>query len=268
MNVLFFLNTKKKFFDNQLGGIETLNKELFDYLKKSKIDFKKIIIVNRISKILYKIKWDAIISSNNARIFDKLNSQNKILWMHNVLQVEKAIRKKQLLPILRNKITAVFNSHYLKKKTSFFYFFKKKKVISNFLSQKFYNLKIDYKRKPYFIWSVQRTKGLDRIIHYWSKNIYLNNNKAKLYIFGVNKSDAAKLSIKDFKNEKSLKKSNILNKIISYLVVFIISFVALIIVLDTFKTQLSNILPNLELFLFNLYETFEDIGLFLKDLIK
>jgi len=77
-----------------------------------------------------------------------------------------------------------------------------------------------------------------------------------------------KLSIKDFKNEKSLKKSNILNKIISYLVVFIISFVALIIVLDTFKTQLSNILPNLELFLFNLYETFEDIGLFLKDLIK
>lgn len=199
MNVLFFLNTKKKFFDNQLGGIETLNKELFDYLKKSKIDFKKIIIVNRISKILYKIKWDAIISSNNARIFDKLNSQNKILWMHNVLQVEKAIRKKQLLPILRNKITAVFNSHYLKKKTSFFYFFKKKKVISNFLSQKFYNLKIDYKRKPYFIWSVQRTKGLDRIIHYWSKNIYLNNNKAKLYIFGVSKSDAAKLSIKDFK---------------------------------------------------------------------
>ena len=77
-----------------------------------------------------------------------------------------------------------------------------------------------------------------------------------------------KLSIKDFKNEKPLKKSNILNKIISYLVVFIISFVALIIVLDTFKTQLSNILPNLELFLFNLYETFEDIGLFLKDLIK
>ena len=177
MNVLFFLNTKKKFFDYQLGGIETLNKELFDYLKKSKIEFKKIIIVNRISKILYKIKWDAIISSNNARIFDKLNSQNKILWMHNVLQVEKAIRKKQLLPILRNKITAVFNSHYLKKKTSFFYFFKKKKVISNFLSQKFYNLKIDYKRKPYFIWSVQRTKGLDRIIHYWSKNIYLNNNR-------------------------------------------------------------------------------------------
>ena len=64
------------------------------------------------------------------------------------------------------------------------------------------------------------------------------------------------------------KKSNVFNKIISYLIVAIISFVALIIVLDTFKTPLNNIFPNLEQILFNLYETFEDIGLFFKDLIK
>ena len=77
-----------------------------------------------------------------------------------------------------------------------------------------------------------------------------------------------KIEIKQNNHEKTLKKSNILNKIISYLIVAIISFVALIIVLDTFKTPLNNIFPNLELILFNLYETFEDIGLFLKDLIK
>ena len=77
-----------------------------------------------------------------------------------------------------------------------------------------------------------------------------------------------KIEIKPNNEEKPLKKSNILNKIISYLIVAIISFVALIIVLDTFKTPLNNIFPNLELLLFNLYETFEDIGLFLKDLIK
>ena len=70
------------------------------------------------------------------------------------------------------------------------------------------------------------------------------------------------------KEDKSSKKSNIFNKIFSYLIVIIISFVALIIVLDTFKTPLSNIFPNLEIILFNLYETFEDIGLFTKDLIK
>ena len=77
-----------------------------------------------------------------------------------------------------------------------------------------------------------------------------------------------KIEIKPNNEEKPLKKSNILNKIISYLIVAIISFAALIIVLDTFKTPLNNIFPNLELLLFNLYETFEDIGLFLKDLIK
>jgi predicted Zn finger-like uncharacterized protein len=77
-----------------------------------------------------------------------------------------------------------------------------------------------------------------------------------------------KIEFKQNNEEKPLKKSNILNKIISYLVVAIISFVALIIVLDTFKTPLNNIFPNLELLLFNLYETFEDIGLFVKDLIK
>ena len=77
-----------------------------------------------------------------------------------------------------------------------------------------------------------------------------------------------RIEIKQNNEEKPLKKSNILNKIISYLIVAIISFVALIIVLDTFKTPLNNIFPNLELLLFNLYETFEDIGLFVKDLIK
>ena len=77
-----------------------------------------------------------------------------------------------------------------------------------------------------------------------------------------------RIETKQNNEEKPLKKSNILNKIISYLVVAIISFVALIIVLDTFKTPLNNIFPNLELLLFNLYETFEDIGLFVKDLIK
>ena len=82
--------------------------------------------------------------------------------------------------------------------------------------------------------------------------------------------EIVKDKIESKKNDetKTLKKSNILSKIISYLIVAIISFVALIIVLDTFKTQLNNIFPNLELLLFNLYETFEDIGLFLKDLIK
>ena len=58
-----------------------------------------------------------------------------------------------------------------------------------------------------------------------------------------------------------------LSKLLSYIVVIIISFVALIIILDTFKTPLNNFFPSLELALFNLFETLKDILLFIKDLI-
>ena len=55
---------------------------------------------------------------------------------------------------------------------------------------------------------------------------------------------------------------------LGYMVVSIMSFIALIILLDTFQIQLSSIFPNLELFLYNLYETVKDMSLFIKDLIK
>ena len=55
-------------------------------------------------------------------------------------------------------------------------------------------------------------------------------------------------------------------KFFSYLIVFIISFVALIILLDTLKTPLINIFPGLEIILFNLFETLQDIKLFIIDL--
>ena len=56
------------------------------------------------------------------------------------------------------------------------------------------------------------------------------------------------------------------NKFFSYLIVFIISFVALIIFLDTLKTPLINVFPGLEIILFNLFETLKDIKLFIIDL--
>ncbi len=56
-------------------------------------------------------------------------------------------------------------------------------------------------------------------------------------------------------------------KFFSYLIALIISFIALIIVLDTFRYPLINFFPNLELFLYNLFEILKDIMSFIKDLI-
>jgi len=63
--------------------------------------------------------------------------------------------------------------------------------------------------------------------------------------------------------DKIKKKNNFLNLII----VFIISFVALIILIDTFKNPLGIFFPDLEFFLYNLYESIKDIILFTRDLI-
>jgi uncharacterized membrane protein len=69
--------------------------------------------------------------------------------------------------------------------------------------------------------------------------------------------------------QKPLKnkiKKNTSSKFFSYLVVSIISFVALIILIDTLKVPLINVFPGLEILLFNLFEILKDIKLFIIDL--
>ena len=67
------------------------------------------------------------------------------------------------------------------------------------------------------------------------------------------------------KNNKAKKQKNF--KILNILVVTIISFVAIIIIVDTFKYPIGKIVPNVEFILYNLYESIKDISLFIRDLI-
>ena len=53
---------------------------------------------------------------------------------------------------------------------------------------------------------------------------------------------------------------------LSYIVVSIISFIALIIIIDTFKNPLYDKIPQLEFILTSLFETLKDIKLFIIDL--
>ena len=73
-------------------------------------------------------------------------------------------------------------------------------------------------------------------------------------------------AIKETESKPELVKKTQSTKFFSYLLVFIISLGALIILLDTLKTPLINIFPGLEVLLFNLYETLKDIKLFIIDL--
>ena len=219
MNILFYCPFKfsiKSKNLSSLGGIESLNVELCKELAKRKfkiflatycnreikINGLTNIPINKITIKKNKIKFDLIISSNDPIIFDKFEYAKKILWMHNTLSIEKSIRKKKFLSLIKNKISVVFVSNYLKYKTSSLYFFNKKIVIFNFLSKKFLTNNINIKRNPIIVWSVQRNKGLDETIEMWINKIYPQNSKISFYIFGVDK--------KKYKsNETYLKKFNI-----------------------------------------------------------
>ena len=115
--------------------------------------------------------------------------------------------------------------------------------------------------------------------HTW----FFNKNASQQTGSLINKpANQKKIIYKDQNIDKSVSKAPIkpgselikynpkynftLGKFLSYIIVAIITFIAIIIVLDTFKDPLSNIFPNLELVLYNLFETLRDFILFAKDL--
>ena len=106
------------------------------------------------------------------------------------------------------------------------------------------------------------------------KNLNVKRKKEEKYISSDSnkKIDKVVKKIDDKKNKgseivKYQPQTNFtLIKFLSYILVAIISFVALIIILDTFKATLFNFYPDLEFFLFSLFETLKDIKLFVKDL--
>ena len=99
----------------------------------------------------------------------------------------------------------------------------------------------------------------------------LNDNESKDQIIKQPVEESKKANselsvIKETEGKSEVIKKTQSSKFFSYLIVFIISLGALIILLDTLKTPLITIFPELEVLLFNLYETLKDIKLFIIDL--
>ena len=97
-----------------------------------------------------------------------------------------------------------------------------------------------------------------------------NNFKTKLDYETQKKTSSDKkndnLVNKSITESKKNNKNSIISNFFSYLIIFIISIVALITLIDTLKSPLIDIFPGLEIILFNLFETLKDIKLFIIDL--
>ena len=106
----------------------------------------------------------------------------------------------------------------------------------------------------------------------------INNNEEQIKIKkkldhnsdieSISKSTKEKIS-DDFDKSTSVKKKEKSNiNYLNILLVIIISTIAFVLVLDTFKNQLILVFPNINFLLDNLYESLKDIKLFTLDLIK
>ena len=96
------------------------------------------------------------------------------------------------------------------------------------------------------------------------QTIKVNKSSSQNILNSNNNKDLDKIVEKY--NPAKNKTKNASGKFFSYIIVFFISFVSLIILIDTLKTPLINIFPGLEIVLFNLFEILKDIKLFIIDL--
>ena len=108
----------------------------------------------------------------------------------------------------------------------------------------------------------EKLTNIDQDIELFKDDKFINN---KIENKKEKKIDYNK--IKKYQLTKYNKKSNFtFTKFLSYLIVSIISFIALIVIIDTFEKPLYSNFPVLELIMFNLFETLIDVKLFVKDL--
>ena len=87
----------------------------------------------------------------------------------------------------------------------------------------------------------------------------------------IEKPESNKKKINESKNNnlnKTLKKNKKKINLFNLLLVFVISIIAIILILDTFKYNLITIFPSVDYILENLYESIKDVILFTKDLLK
>ena len=120
-----------------------------------------------------------------------------------------------------------------------------------------------FQKKNNEVQNIERTVDKTNI-----KKINPNTKKKvqKIQKFNIKKSDEPYNNIDEPLNDENKKVKNI--NFFKTFIVLIISIIALILILDTFKEPLSAHMPNIKITLTNLYLTLNDISLFLKDLIK
>ena len=111
---------------------------------------------------------------------------------------------------------------------------------------------------------LHKLKKSDLIISYYTIQFIDPKTRQKI-IEKIYENDADN-EIDQTDENITTKEKNI--SFINFLLVGIISFVAIVILVDTFKNQIAYVIPNISLYINELHEILRDIFLFIADLSK
>lgn len=210
MNICFLDNTNFEYnshdiYSYKLRGAETV---LINLSKELSNLGHKITVINNCYKneIIDDISWkkiqsyneketfDLAISNGDTRLFDKINSNKKILFSYSLQTFEKFIRKKQIFSYFKHKPKIVFLSDYhinnTSKITSLFGHIRVNLGIDELFINTELNSNIDNNLSTF---TSRPDRNLDLLINIWNNHIYPKFNSGKLLITPpTNKIDSSK----------------------------------------------------------------------------
>jgi glycosyltransferase involved in cell wall biosynthesis len=141
-------------------------------------------VANMSLDVINDTRGDILISANDARLLGRSRHVQNVLWMHNPLALEKAVRKGQMGPILRHRPHAVFGGSFAEQSCSRLYPFASRHAIPLGISSPFLSSRLDQPRSPRFVWVSQPSRGLRPTLAAWVRAIP-HMPGASFHIFGA-----------------------------------------------------------------------------------
>ena len=111
--------------------------------------------------------------------------------------------------------------------------------------------------------NLKKIENIDENTEFYKDDKFINDKTENKKEKKIDYNKAKKYQLTKYKRNSNFT----VTKFLSYLVVSLISFIAFIVIIDTFKKPLYSNFLFLELMMFNLFETLTDVKLFVKDLL-
>lgn len=127
---------------------------------------------------------DAVVTSNDPRPLRGFPGARRIVWVHNQINLEKAVRKRYFLPILSMRPDAVFVGNRAAAAMSPVFAYRRRRVIPHGVAPAFRDPDPTRGLGRDFVYASQPQRGLERMLALWRTAPALIASGARLHVFG------------------------------------------------------------------------------------